>query len=108
MVEWSREYYIDPSTTGLNAVYRSEPGTSTAAEGETNGTDGGGGGGAIVVMETPEPQTAAGLTTAAGRQMRGSFSTLRAEAGEWENIIIVMVFFVKIIIDFGVCVCVCS
>ena len=23
MVEWSREYYIDPATTGLNAVYRS-------------------------------------------------------------------------------------
>ena len=97
MVEWSREYYIDPNTTGLNAVYRSEPGTSTAAEGETNGTDGGGGGGAIVVMETPEPQTAAGLTTAAGRQMRGSFSTLRAEAGEWENIIIIhaVIFFLS-------------
>ena len=75
MVEWSREYYIDPSTTGLNAVYRSESDTATAAEGETNGTDGGGGG-AIVIMETLEPQTAA------GRQIRGSFSTLRAEAGE--------------------------
>ena len=23
MVEWSREYYTDPATTGLNAVYRS-------------------------------------------------------------------------------------
>ena len=27
MVEWSREYYIDPATTGLNAVYRSSSGT---------------------------------------------------------------------------------
>lgn len=26
MVEWSREYYIDPATTGLNAVYRSTTG----------------------------------------------------------------------------------
>jgi len=31
MVEWSREYYIDPATTGLNAVYR--PSTS-ADDGE--------------------------------------------------------------------------
>lgn len=23
MVEWSRDYYIDPATTGLNAVYHS-------------------------------------------------------------------------------------
>ena len=23
MVEWSREYYIDPATTGLNAFYQS-------------------------------------------------------------------------------------
>ena len=74
MVEWSREYYIDPGTTGLNAVYRSETGTSTT-ESETNGTDGGG---AIVITETLEPQP--GLTTV-GRQTRGSFSTLRPEAG---------------------------
>ena len=26
MVEWSREYYIDPATTGLNTVYRSSSG----------------------------------------------------------------------------------
>ena len=79
MVEWSREYYIDPSTTGLNAVYRpAEMGTSVAPEGETNGTDGGG---AIVISETLQEPQAAGLTTTAGRQMRGSFSTLRPEAG---------------------------
>ena len=79
MVEWSREYYIDPSTTGLNAVYRSETGTSTA-EGEANAIDGGG---AVVITDAQEAQiaTAAGLTTAAGRQIRGSFSTLRVEAG---------------------------
>jgi len=29
MVEWSNEYYTDPSTTGLNAVYRS---TEVASE----------------------------------------------------------------------------
>ena len=28
MVEWSRDYYIDPATTGLNAVY----GSSTGAD----------------------------------------------------------------------------
>ena len=27
MVEWSRDYYIDPATTGLNAVYRSSTGS---------------------------------------------------------------------------------
>ena len=27
MVEWSRDYYIDPATTGLNAVYRSTSGS---------------------------------------------------------------------------------
>ena len=80
MVEWSREYYIDPSTTGLNAVYRSETGTSTA-EGEANDTDGGG---SIVITEAQEPQTG-GLTIAAGRQTRGSFSTLRLEAGVLGN-----------------------
>lgn len=26
MVEWSREYYINPATTGLNAVYQSSNG----------------------------------------------------------------------------------
>ena len=71
MVEWSREYYIDPSTTGLNAVYRSVTGMSTA-EGEINNVDG------VAAMEVQEPQP--GLTTA-GRQMRGSFSTLRPEPG---------------------------
>ncbi len=27
MVEWSRDYYIDPATTGLNAVYRPTSGS---------------------------------------------------------------------------------
>ena len=27
MVEWSRDYYIDPATTGLNAVYQSTSGS---------------------------------------------------------------------------------
>ena len=78
MVEWSREYYIDPNTTGLNAVYRSETGTSTT-EGEVNNIDGGGG--AIVIAEVQESQS--GLAVIAGRQMRGSFSTLRPEAGTY-------------------------
>ena len=74
MVEWSREYYIDPSTTGLNAVYRSE----TAAEGDSNNnTDG------VAVLETLEPQP--------GRHLRGSFSTLRSETGNTCSIIIIIV-----------------
>ena len=39
MVEWSRDYYIDPATTGLNTVrvIRAAPGQSVANE-----VDGGG------------------------------------------------------------------
>ena len=29
MVEWSRDYYIDPATTGLNAFYQSSEGDDT-------------------------------------------------------------------------------
>lgn len=65
MVEWSREYYIDPSTTGLNAVYKSANG-----EGENN-VD------AATVSESQEAQP--GLLSASGRQFRGSFNTLRSE-----------------------------
>ena len=35
MVEWSREYYTDPATTGLNAVYRPSSG-DTPEEHPTN------------------------------------------------------------------------
>ena len=35
MVEWSREYYTDPATTGLNAVYRPSSG-DTPEEYPTN------------------------------------------------------------------------
>ena len=66
MVEWSREYYIDPNTTGLNAVYRSE--TGTAPESETQSE--------AAATDTQE------LQPSSGRQVRGSFSTLRAETSE--------------------------
>ena len=46
MVEWSRDYYIDPATTGLNTVRvirdvekESTPGQLTTNEAERNGTE---------------------------------------------------------------------
>lgn len=70
MVEWSREYYIDPNTTGLNAVYRSV--TGTAPEGDNN-VDG------LLPAETTEAQA---TLMVSGRQIRGSFQTLRIEQSE--------------------------
>ena len=71
MVEWSREYYIDPNTTGLNAVYGAVNGTTPQGE---NGVDG------PIVVEPLE-----GSLAVPGRQLRGSLQTLRGDTSERER-----------------------
>lgn len=91
MVEWSREYYIDPSTTGLNAVYRSVNG-----EGENN-VDG------AAITESQEVPS--GLLSASGRQFRGSFQALKSELSEYILLLRIKVLIVCLL---SPCVCVCG
>ena len=67
MVEWSREYYIDPNTTGLNAVYGAVNGSTPQGE---SGVDG------------PVAELQEGSLAVPGRQLRGSLQTLRGDTSE--------------------------
>jgi hypothetical protein len=55
MVEWSRDYYIDPATTGLNAVYHSSTGSDEADEHLRHGRA------ASVITRLPPSESSAGV-----------------------------------------------
>lgn len=65
MVEWSRDYYIDPATTGLNAVYRSSTGSDETDEIAAPGRHGRA---ASVNIRLPPSESSTGIHLGCGGQ----------------------------------------